>query len=136
MTIKIKQFIEENKQYIAKEDWYNLFLSYYTHWTDKDDFADHTSLKELINILEAVFPNILEDSFTDRATIIANKMADYFNYVQNNTKFEHVSTGMAIDNLKSRLLMDQQQLYTIFNISATDSGFQVNRRRHLFNIER
>ena len=119
MKAVIKQFIEENKNYIEQENWRGLFLSWYLHWAPANNrHSDQILLEELYYVLSVVSPTFYEDTESIRAEIIVDKICDYF-YMNMNSR---VSLAGAVNYLNSLLGFNIVSIKDLFKRAAAEVG--------------
>ena len=136
MTPHLKRFIEENKDFIEKEDWYGLFYSWYLHWVGPNQFVDEKWLTELMDILKTVFPNIVNDSFKSRWDIIESKITDYLYHIQNDTKEEYVTALQVSRSLDSRLLIRTEGIDLLVGKVCRENGFDYDILKRVVKFDR
>lgn len=122
----IKSFVEENINYIEKQDWKTTFFSYYLHWGNIDVKTDYKYMQELFDVLRVVDPDVVEDSFDVRAEIIQDQM-EYSIYARLNHPIdtEPLHFKSLIYTLTSRLGFDESDLYAIFVNAAENCGVEI-----------
>lgn len=132
MTDHVKNFIEENIEFIEEEDWRGVFLSWYLHFGLGDNIKDLKYINELFDILQTVYPNVQVDSYDDRMEIIVDNFVDYIHMKENDADAVKVTWTGAHDYLLSGLGF-QEENKSHFRTAAKQCGYTV-RELLIFNI--
>ena len=134
MTALVKRFIEENIEFIEKEDWRGVFLSWYLHFGSGDNIKDLRYINELFDILQTVYPTIQADSHDDRVEIIVDNFVDYIHIKERDPDAIKVSWSGAHDYLLSGLgFLEENKSH--FIKAAEQCGYKIKGYVLQFDIK-
>lgn len=125
MTDLIKRFIEENIEFIEKQEWYNLFYSWYMHFGDNNTSIDARNLRELTEALEIVYPDFGFEAKEAQQKVLLDKMEDYINNCVQIGK-KHIRYTSCIDTINSLFGIHEYFLKQLFKQAARNCGFGVS----------
>ena len=134
MTDLVKRFIEENIEFIEKEDWRGVFLSWYLHYGLGDNIKDLRCVNELFNILQTIYPNVQVDSHDARMEIIVDNFVDYIHIRERDPDTITVGWSGAHDYLLSGLGF-QEENKSHFRRAAQQCGYKIKGPVLQFNIK-
>ena len=133
MTDLIKRFIEENIEFIEKQEWYNLFYSWYMHFGDNNTSIDARNLRELTEALEIVYPDFGFEAKHAQQEVLLDKMEQYINdCVQVGIK--QIRYTSCIDSLSSLFGIHEFFLKSTFKQAAENCGFELGRN-YIIEVE-
>ena len=132
----VKRFIELNIDFIEQEDWYKVFINWYTN-CGKGTRSDSQNLQELFNVFNAADIDLYADSEKARKEIIAEHMYDYIEDVlSNDSNASEITLPEVIKHLNSKLGISLIDLNNLFKDVTQRLSARYDIIRLPFKIQR
>lgn len=133
MNDLVKRFIEENIEFIEKQEWYNLFYSWFMHFGGPDRSVEERNLKELTEAIEIVYPDFGFEAKEAQQKVLLEKMEDYINFCFQIGK-KQIRYTSCIDSLNTTFGIHEYFLKNTFKQAAKNTGFELNRN-YIIEVE-